>query len=266
MRPDAPRNKVILALKRAISAAFDEGKWLELGYLTNKADLIENHPRLLRSLHWGDPDYEGHVLAVLPEILGPTDFLGRWNEETVRVVEEFVGLEAWLRENDPKLYAELYAGLEVVALTEVEQAAGRFDIIELERHAARIRHGIRSDPAQAIGSAKELLETILKAIVGKQNVSSGDDIPALLKKAQGKLGLDPRSIDPMSPGGDKVRRILSNLGQVVVGVAEVRNVYGTGHGRVKGPELEIAHARFVVNAAVTAATFLLEAWEAQGRK
>ncbi|MDQ7842109.1 MAG: abortive infection family protein, partial [bacterium] len=59
-------------------------------------------------------------------------------------------------------------------------------------------------------------------------------------------------------------RTLSNLAQVVTGVAEVRNLYGTGHGRSKAPEPDVAHARLVVNAAVTVATFLLEVW--QGRK
>ena len=49
---------------------FDDGKWRELGYLTDTIEAIEGHPRLLRSLHWGDEDYEGNVLKVLPTILG----------------------------------------------------------------------------------------------------------------------------------------------------------------------------------------------------
>ncbi len=62
-----------------------------------------------------------------------------------------------------------------------------------------------------------------------------------------------------APGRDTIRRTLSNLGQVVIGVAEVRKLYGTGHGnRYQLRELEIAHARLVVNAAVTIATFLME--------
>ena len=50
MRPDANRSKVILALKQAIEATFDEGKWLELGYMVGKEEMISRHPRLLRSL------------------------------------------------------------------------------------------------------------------------------------------------------------------------------------------------------------------------
>jgi hypothetical protein len=70
MRPNVNRNKVILALKRAIEATFDDGTWRELGYLTDSIEIIEGHSRLLRSLYWGDPDYDGNILQVLPKILG----------------------------------------------------------------------------------------------------------------------------------------------------------------------------------------------------
>jgi hypothetical protein len=59
MRSDAPPNLVKLAVARAIKDTFDRGKWIELGLLTDTADMIEGHPRLLRSLAWGDPDYGG---------------------------------------------------------------------------------------------------------------------------------------------------------------------------------------------------------------
>ena len=261
MRADANRSKVIVALKRAIEATFDEGKWLELGYLVGKEDLISRHPRLLRSLDWGDRDYSGHVLSIIPLLLG-TDGPAGPNDENLKTSEEFVGLEAWLREHDPELFAELYGG-DLLPLTEVEEAGGTLDIADLNRHAARIRNGIRSDPAQAIGSAKELLETVLNCVLEEHVATSPDDIPALLKRACQKLGLDVASVDASAPAADVVRRILGNLGQVVTGVAQVRNGYGTGHGRVNARELEIAQARLVVNGAVAIGTFLLEVWQAQ---
>jgi len=261
MRPDANHGKVILALKRAIEATFDQGKWLELGDLIGKVDIISGHSRLLRSLHWNDPDYSGNVLSVIPLLLDTNGPHGP-NNENLKAMEEFVGLESWLREHDPELFGELYGG-DLLPLTEVQEASGALDIMDLNRHAARIRNGIRSDPAQAIGSAKELLETVLKCVLEEQGSSSVDDIPALLKRACQRLGLDVASVNPAEPGAEMVRRILGNLGQVVVGVAQVRNVYGTGHGRVNASELEIAHARLVVNGAVAAATFLLEVWQAQ---
>ena len=117
------------------------------------------------------------------------------------------------------------------------------------------------DPEQAIGSAKELLETVLKTVIGGHNLKPPDDIPFLLKKARTKLDLNPSAAGGASPAADSLRRTLSSLGQIVVGVAEVRNLYGTGHGLCKSHELEIAHVRLVVNAAISIATFQLEVWQ-----
>lgn len=182
----------------------------------------------------------------------------RDDPEKLRIIEEFVGLEQWLKENDPALHAELYDTGERVPLEVVEEAARKLDILELNRHAARIRKGIRDDPEQAIGSAKELLETVLRAVSGIEGVHSNEDIRSLLRRAQKELDLDPRAISDQVPGKETIRRILSNLGQIVTGVTEVRNIYGTGHGRLRSREVEIAHARLVVNAAITVATFLVE--------
>ncbi len=251
MKENANYNKAILALKRAIVATFDDGKWRELSYLTDSVERVAGHPRLLRSLAWGDNDYEGHVLTVLPGIIGG-------DREKLKIVENLVGLEQWLRENDPALHAELYDIGEIVSLEEVESAAKHLDIVELNKHAARIRRGIQDDPEQAIGSAKELLETTLKAVLGIEGERSTDDLLDLLKKAQKELELDPKAVAGETPGKETIRRTLSNLGQIVAGVAEVRNLYGTGHGRHHSRGLQIAHARLVVNAAITVATFMLE--------
>jgi hypothetical protein len=251
MKTHANYNKAILALKRAIVATFDDGKWRELGYLTDSIEMISGHQRLLRSLHWGDEDYEGNVLAILPRIIEE-------DPSKLKVVEEFVGLEQWLKANDATLHAELYDTSEMISLEEVEQAAKHLDIVELNKHASRIRQGIRGDPEQAIGSAKELLETTLKAVLGIEGERATDDISALLKRAQKELDLDPKAIADEAPGKETIKRVLSSLGQIVAGVAEVRNLYGTGHGRHRSRALEVAHARLVVNAAVTIATFILE--------
>jgi hypothetical protein len=67
----------LIGLKDRIVAGFDAGNWEELGLLAGCTEIIDNHPRLLRSLSWGDQDYEGNVLTVLrgmvghsPEVLG----------------------------------------------------------------------------------------------------------------------------------------------------------------------------------------------------
>lgn len=60
--------KRILALREKVVANFDFNDWEEVGLLTGLSDLIKSHPRLLRSLSWGDEDYSGNVLQVLKSI------------------------------------------------------------------------------------------------------------------------------------------------------------------------------------------------------
>jgi hypothetical protein len=60
-------------------------------------------------------------------------------------------------------------------------------------------------------------------------------------------------------GAEIIRRTLSNLASVVQGLAEIRGLYGTGHGRsgkVRG--VGARHARLAVGAAATLATYLLD--------
>ena len=250
IRQNANQEKVVLALKRCIAESFDASKWQELGYLTNSREVIEGHPRLFRSLHFGDEDYDGNVLQVIPIIIND-------DPERLRVVERFVGLEDWLQESDPQLYAEIYSTGEVFALSDIEKLAIQSDITEFNRHVERIRNGIENDPEQALGSAKELLESVLKSIVGLEGESAGgDDMHALLRIALRKLDLDVQKTN--RDGGETIKRTLNNLVQIVVGVAEVRNLYGTGHGRYKSKELEIVHVKLMVNAATTVASFLIE--------
>ncbi|HHW40228.1 MAG TPA: abortive infection family protein [Syntrophomonadaceae bacterium] len=257
MKPNPDRNKVVLALKRAVEATFDREKWMELGYLTDSIGIIEMHPRLLRSLHWGDQDYGACILEVLPKILGD-------NLENLRIVEEFVGLEDWLRRNNPQLCAELYGGTPVT-FEEIEEIGKIRNVYELNQNVARIRRSLPDDPALAVGSAKELLESVMKTILAEEGVElSNEEIPELLKMCRKFLGLDPKTATA-GPEGEILRRILNSLGQIVVGVAEVRNLVGTGHGRSRGPQIDVVHARLVVNAATTIATYFLELWEARGK-
>ena len=96
-----PHNKVLIALKRAIVATFNEEQWLELGYLAGNPQAVEQHPRLLRSLQFGDDDYGGCALSVLKDLLGSSN-------ENMNAIERFVRLDEWLGKNDASLHEELY--------------------------------------------------------------------------------------------------------------------------------------------------------------
>jgi hypothetical protein len=270
MRTDAKATEALRALAKAIEKTFTEGRWHELGLLTNTHDLVTEHARLLRSLSWGDPDYSACIFEVLPAVLGAgrgASIRGQAYEcfPRLREVEDFVGLERWLEDHDLELHRALYAGEDVAALDDLLDAARSFGIEDIETHATRIRGGLREDPAQAIGSAKELLETTLKEVLGLHG--SGPEtkveLPALVKKANLKLGIDPTQVDGSEPGAGERRRLVGALNTIVQAGAELRNLgFGTGHGVSRGPTLDVATARMVVSAAVTVATFYVEAYAA----
>ena len=63
------RNQIVLDLKERIVRQFNSGHWHDVALLTDFHDLINEHHRLLRSLSFGDDDYEGHVTQVLLDIV-----------------------------------------------------------------------------------------------------------------------------------------------------------------------------------------------------
>lgn len=126
----------------------------------------------------------------------------------------------------------------------------------------RIQRAIAEDPAQAVGSAKELIESTAKTVLLERDlpVNERDDLPALVRQAQQALNLHPSSTTPGPDGNDAVKKILSSVTGVAIGVAELRNRgYGTGHGpggtRVG---LHARHAQLAVNAAITWCQLVLD--------
>jgi len=120
---------------------------------------------------------------------------------------------------------------------------------------------IVNDPDLAIGTAKELVETCCKTILTERKVtfSKNADIPELVKLTCKNLDLTPDKIPEKAKASETIKRLLSNLATITQGVAELRNHYGTGHGKMAGSKgLKPRHAKLAVGAASTLAVFLME--------
>ncbi len=73
------------------------------------------------------------------------------------------------------------------------------------------------------------------------------------------LQLTPDHIQDEAKAADTIKRLLGNLANITSGLAELRNAYGTGHGRhASSKGLQSRHARLAVGAASTLAVFLVE--------
>ncbi|RSM36039.1 hypothetical protein DMA12_41935 [Amycolatopsis balhimycina DSM 5908] len=142
-----------------------------------------------------------------------------------------------------------------------ESLAELKDTSAILEHLQRIQRAIVTDPAQVIGSAKELVESTAKVVLTELGLPVDDkaDVPALVKDTQTALGLHPSTHTPGPDGSDAVKKILGSVTGVAIGVAELRNRHGTGHG-VAGPRtgLSARHAHLAVNAAFTWCQLMLD--------
>lgn len=146
-------------------------------------------------------------------------------------------------------------------LADAKALATELDLNHLGEHIQRIERSIDTDPRQAIGSAKEMVETVCKTILRNRGVEfgRGDDILVLGKRVFGALKQLPDDVPEAAKGAATVKRTLSNLASLVQGVAELRGFYGTGHGQDgKAKGLGARHARLAVGAASALAYYLLE--------
>lgn len=143
----------------------------------------------------------------------------------------------------------------------LKQTIDHFNSDYITQQIARMDTAVYDDPALAIGTAKELIETCCKTILDERGVvlSKNPDVSELSKATFKELRLIPENIPDEAKGSKTVKRILQNLSTVGVGLAELRNFYGAGHGkegRAKG--LAPRHAKLAVGSASTLVTFLYD--------
>ena len=62
------QGKELLEIKKVIVNQFSQSDWLDLAFYLGCSEIIEGHPRLLRSLSFGDDDYEGNIISVLNDL------------------------------------------------------------------------------------------------------------------------------------------------------------------------------------------------------
>jgi hypothetical protein len=150
------------------------------------------------------------------------------------------------------------------SLDDLKQKARSLDANHLAEQIRRMEDSVEIDPSLAIGTAKELIETCCKTILSErgQEISGTPDIPTLTKATLKELNLVPEGVPNAARGADVIKRLLSNLSTVGHGLAELRGLYGTGHGQHGSTTgLTTRHAKLAVGAASTLAVFLFETHE-----
>ena len=127
----------------------------------------------------------------------------------------------------------LVTGIGLPSLDDIKETAAEFDAKHLIDQIRRIEQAVDSDPALAIGTAKELVETCCRTILNERGkpVTGSPDIPTLTKATLRELKLVPEGVPDQAKGSEIIKRLLSNLATIGHGLAEIRGLYGTGHGK-----------------------------------
>lgn len=128
----------------------------------------------------------------------------------------------------------------------------------------RAYNTIGSDPGAAVTAACAIVESVCKHYLEAESIPlpSKQTIAPLWTEVAKNLGLSPAQM-----ADDDLKQILSGLFSIAAGVGALRTHEGSAHGHAKrNYKIEARHARLAVHAAHTMSLFILETWEARGRK
>lgn len=94
------RKKVTVITKYALDS-FSEGDWYTLGQITGKLKVITDHPRLFRSMSFGDDDYEYCVAEVL-------DIVFNADSGLIDDVIDHFDIDLWYQQKEPEKYSRVF--------------------------------------------------------------------------------------------------------------------------------------------------------------
>lgn len=120
------------------------------------------------------------------------------------------------------------------------------------------------NPTEAIGKAKELIESCCKTILEKEGyiIEKDWDMTRLVDETFKLFGIMPKEISDDVKGAKSIKQVLGNLKAIAQGISELRNLYGSGHGKSSSfTGLEPRHASLAVGSSVTLVRFLWDSYE-----
>ncbi len=213
------------------------------------------------------------LLAFLAEMLHPV--VRPFDEKTRQVLEAFNGFlapDGWEIAECGRISGRpVFAARRLLpgasqALGTAKTATAVVGSDYIHRQITRMEAAVHEDPEQAIGTAKEFLETICKTILDERAVgyAKDEDLGGLVKLTREELGIKADGTSADVTTIRIIQRMLGGLGSVAQGIAELRNLQGTGHGKSAWHECaDPQYARLAVSAATAVGVFLFEVYQAQ---
>lgn len=218
-------------------------------------------------LHCSDKSFLAFLCETVHPVVRPdkgeaATIIQHYNEQLSRV--------GWQLVEDQKIAGRaLYVARRTGEFrSQIQRASKAADVLSsnwMQTEIQRIQDSIESDPALAIGTAKDLVESCCKSILQQipesDPVGKRDDLPTLSKKLCRAIDLVPEGIPEEAKGAESIRRTLSNLASITKGISELRGLYGSGHGRHgEHTGLEPRHARLAASCAIAFVDFATETY------
>lgn len=199
-----------------------------------------------------------NLCRVIEAAVRPADYEG--SGYSVDAAVEY--LNPFLAHDDLRLVRSgkrwvLQGGHTVVAMPQAAILSTDYVRELTEKADGRLANG---DGEGAITAARTMLEAVLVELEKELAGAPGDykgDLPKQFKSVAKRLRIDDERADL----DDHFKQVARGLVQVVNGLAPIRNKMSDGHARQRKPETH--HARVIVNAAKTVATFLVESYLVQ---
>ncbi len=136
---------------------------------------------------------------------------------------------------------------------------------EYMSHQIELMLSLRSsNPTQAIGLAKELIESCCKTILDDFGIAydGNDNVSQLTKKTMDVLNLLPENVQATVQEEDAIKSVLGNLRAIPTKLAEIRNPFGSGHGKSASFQgLEARHAQLAIGSSITFVDFIWSTFE-----
>ncbi len=103
----------------------------------------------------------------------------------------------------------------------------------VNRKIEQMNKAIISDTDIAIGTGKEFLETICKSILKPKGIVIDKNwtLQQLVKHTTNSVDFKPKGADDPEAAERSIKQVLGGIATIAQGVTELRNAYGSGHGK-----------------------------------
>lgn len=242
------------SIGEALCTKYGLSKGKSLNAYLNSAS-YENRLKLLSDLfHYYEDNMEYEYNKDYEDDLYWGSSISRYDERYARIYQKCKAI-----------MDRMEGGSSVIAKT-ADSLKGKFSSEYMSQQIELMVSMQSTNPTNAIGMAKEFIESCCKTILEDLGIawSRTDDVPQLTNKTMDALNLLPANVQETDQGADAVKAVLGNLRAIPSKLAEIRNPFGSGHGKSASFQgLEERHAKLAVGSSITFVDFIWSTYENQ---